>query len=121
MPNNQLHSRYSLASEVGTQRIMRRSLLKKHTTKAERVVYEVLKSLHIPFRHRWLIGGREVDFLIGNLCLEIDGHEQDVTKNNMLLELGYTPLHLHNDEVSEATIKLILSYYDYKNTTSWRS
>lgn len=84
------------------------NLLKKHTTKSERIVYEVLKELRLSFKHRWLVEGREVDFIVGSLAIEIDGHEQDVEKNNMLLKNGYTPIHLHNQEVTVDNIKRIL-------------
>lgn len=90
-----------------------RRLLKKNSTKQERLVYEVLKELKIPFKHRWLIKGRECDFLIENICLEIDGHEQDIGKNNMLIELGYTPIHLHNSEIIKSKIIKLLKNYEF--------
>lgn len=84
---------------------MRYSITKRSSTKPERIVYEVLKELHIPFKHRWLINGREIDFLINEkYCLEINGHDQDTDKNHMLVNLGYVPLHLHNDEVDRCAI-----------------
>ena len=88
---------------------MRYKITKKNSTKQERIVYEVLKQLHIPFKHRWLILGKEVDFLIfDNICLEINGHEQDTNKNELLARNGYVPLHLHNKEVTrESVINLI--------------
>ncbi len=92
-----------------------RRITKKHSTKTERIVYEVLKELKIPFKHRWMIGGREIDFVIGQLCLEIDGHEQDVEKNNDLVKLGYIPIHLHNSEINrDNIIKLLQTYVTYK-------
>lgn len=96
---------------------MRLNLKKANTTKPERIVYEVLKELRLPFKHRWLVEGREVDFIVGTLAIEVDGHEQDVEKNNMLMRNGYTPIHLHNSEVYADNIKTILSLYDYKSTT----
>lgn len=90
---------------------MRHTVLKKHSTKSERVAYEALKLLKLPFRHRWIIHGREVDFVIGKLVIEIDGHEQDEQKNNLLVSLGYTPIHLHNSEVSQENITQILKNY----------
>jgi very-short-patch-repair endonuclease len=81
----------------------RYNILRKHSTQDERRVYEVLKELHIPFRHRWLIGGMEVDFLIGKTIIEIDGHNQKVDKNNKLLELGFIPLHLSNEVTKNPT------------------
>ncbi len=88
---------------------MRYNLSKKSSTYPERIVYEVLKELHIPFKHRWLINGREIDFLIfDNICLEIDGHNQDTIKNEILAGMGYVPIHLHNKEVNrESIINLI--------------
>lgn len=80
---------------------MRYNVHKKHSTRYERFVYEVLKSNQIPFKHRWIIGGREIDFVVGNYAIEIDGHEQDEHKNNMLVEHGYTPIHIHNQEFKQ--------------------
>lgn len=71
-------------------------------------MHEVLKELRVPFKHRWIIEGREVDFLIGNVCLEINGHEQDEVKNQILAEKGYVPVHLHNDEVSKETVRNLI-------------
>ena len=88
---------------------MRYSILKKQSTKFERKFYEVLKELHIPFKHRWTIAGREVDFLIGKYAIEIDGHKQDSSKNIDLIKLGYIPIHFTNDEIKNIkNIKLWL-------------
>lgn len=81
-----------------------RRIFKKQSTKPERIVYEVLKELHIPFKHRWLINGKEVDFVINKICIEIDGHQQNTDKNVMLANLGYIPIHLHNSEVNRDSI-----------------
>lgn len=78
---------------------MRYNISKIRSTKAERIVYEILKELHVPFKHRWIIDGREVDFLIGKHVLEIDGHNQCSSKNIALAEKGYIPLHFNNDEI----------------------
>lgn len=89
---------------------MRRNIYIKHSTKAERIVYEVLKELHIPFRHRWLVAGREVDFLFADVALELNGHEQDPAKNQLIAANGHRPIHVHNAEVSkESVTKLIKS------------
>ncbi len=76
-----------------------RRIIKKQSTKAERIFYEVLKEQHIPFKHRWLIGGMEVDFVIGQYAIEIDGHLQDGHKNERLRDLDYTPIHFNNKEI----------------------
>lgn len=91
---------------------MRYSVLRKHSTKQERIFYEVLKELHIPFKHRWIINGREVDFLLWDtVVIEIDGHEQDIVKNNDLLVSGFTPIHLNNSECSRENIIQFLRNY----------
>ena len=82
-----------------------RRIKKKHSTIYERRFYEVLKELKIPFKHRWLIAGREIDFVIfDNVCIEIDGHKQDGNKNAELVRAGYVPIHLHNSEVTRKNI-----------------
>ena len=74
-------------------------------------MYEVLKELKIPFKHRWIVGGREIDFVVGNYAIEIDGHEQDVEKNNHLIRLGYIPIHIHNSEIIKQNIfKKLINY-----------
>lgn len=83
-------------------------LKKKHSTKPERVFAEALKDLHVPFLHRWIVGGKEVDFIIGKYAIEIDGHEQDGEKNHILAEHGYIPIHLHNSEITQSTVKTII-------------
>lgn len=92
---------------------MRHNIEKKNSTYHERIVYEVLKELKIPFKHRWMIGGREIDFVIDKLCIEINGHDQDVEKNNQLVKLGYIPIHIHNSEINKEHIKKIIKNYDY--------
>lgn len=78
---------------------MRINILKKNSTKAERVLYEILKELKLNFRHRWIIDGIEVDFLVGKIVIEVDGHPQAGEKNQHLASLGYVPIHFHNDEI----------------------
>lgn len=93
---------------------MRKNVSKKHSTKSERIVYEILKELHLPFRHRWIIDGREIDFLVGKLIIEIDGHIQDGKRNFSLIEMGYVPIHFSNQEVlnDRDSIKIqIKNYY----------
>ena len=66
---------------------------------------ELLKKLHIPFKTKVLIGGREIDFLIGQYAIEIDAHAQDTEKNIMLWNLGYAPIHFFNWEVDERLVE----------------
>ena len=87
---------------------MRHNILKKHSTYHERVMYEVLKEMKIPFKHRWIVNGREVDFIIDRYIIEIDGHNQNTEKNEFLVKKGYIPIHLNNSEVNrENIIKLL--------------
>lgn len=61
---------------------------------------EILKELHIKYRHHIKICGHEVDFLIGNRVVEIDGHIQNKDKNKKLLESGYDLTHFKNEELN---------------------
>ena len=78
-----------------------KKLIKGNSTKAERKFSELLKKNHIPFKTKVKIGGREIDFLIGMVAIEIDSHSQDVSKNWNLIKLGYTPIHLNNWEIGD--------------------
>ena len=80
-------------------------ILKKHSTKQERVIADMLIKSKIPFKFREIVNGREVDFIIGRVAVEVDGriHRQkrakDISKNEMLVKLGYTPLHFTAKEI----------------------
>lgn len=75
---------------------MRVQIKKRSSTKAERIFSEILKKNHIPFRYRQIVGGREIDFVILNYAIEIDGHEQLSSKNDWLIKKGYIPVHYTN-------------------------
>ena len=79
-------------------------LIKGKSTRAERKFAELLKRLHIPFRTKVLIGNREVDFIIGRYAIEIDGHVQDCSKNIMLVNEGYIPMHLNNWHINDRLV-----------------
>ena len=74
---------------------------KVHFTKTERIIARLLNEKRIPFKTKIKIGKYEVDFLIGKLVIELDGHIQSVEKNNYLANLGYIPWHFTNKEVYE--------------------
>jgi very-short-patch-repair endonuclease len=81
---------------------MRHQILKLQrgkSTKAERVFAETLKSMRIPFRAKVKIDGMEIDFIVKDRAIEINGHAQDEERNLKLVKLGFTPIHLHNSEV----------------------
>lgn len=79
-----------------------RNILKKHSTKAERRFREILKELRIPFRFKEKIAGYEIDFLVSNYAIEIDGHEQSTEKNIAIMEAGYIPIHFDNEELKNS-------------------
>lgn len=76
---------------------MRINLSKKNSTKAERIFHEILKQNKITFKHRQMIEGREIDFIVGKYAIEIDGHPQSCKRNSWLFKLGYIPLHYTNN------------------------
>jgi len=80
---------------------MRKLINKRSSTKAERRFHEILKKNHVPFKHRVIVAGREIDFIVGKYAVEIDGHDQDNAKNKMLVEHGYTPWHITNKVLQE--------------------
>lgn len=87
---------------------MRYNIQKNNSTKTERIMYEVLKEMKVSYKHRWLESGYEIDFLIGNYAIEINGHKQNTDKNVLLAKLGYIPIHIHNSEVSRENIKKLI-------------
>ena len=98
---------------------MRAALRKKTSTKAERIFAEILKRNHIPFEHRKMIEGHEIDFVIGKYAIEIDGHPQSSMRNQMLFRLGYVPLHYGNRALREepefveaSIIQKVKKYYE---------
>ena len=78
---------------------MRPLLDKKHYTKAERIFGEILKRNHIRFSSKVMIKGREVDFLIGKLVVEIGNHSQDKHKNKLIIESDYSMLFISNRQL----------------------
>lgn len=72
---------------------------KKHFTRSERRFARWLQENHIPFKTKVKINNREIDFIVGNYAIEIDCHEQDGTKNEMLVREGFIPIHFSNKEI----------------------
>jgi very-short-patch-repair endonuclease len=79
-------------------------LRRNNSTKTERKIAEILKKNHIKFKAKWKVNGREVDFLIGRVIIEVDG---DIHKNinrdkeQSLLNSGYIPLHISTEQIYE--------------------
>jgi len=84
---------------------MRYEIKKQNSTKAERKFYELLKQLKVSFGHRWIINGREIDFVVNKYAIDIDGHKQDTEKNIMLIKSGYIPIHYENNEVKKLKLE----------------
>ena len=85
---------------------MRVKIDKKHFTKAERIFVEILKRNHIPFQAKVKIGGREIDFLINDIAVEIGNHSQDPNKNKVIIESGWSLLFITNKELYESPLKV---------------
>ncbi len=79
-------------------------LTKRNSTKSERKIAEIFKRNRIKFLAKWKIQGKEVDFLIGRVILEIDGniHKHiDPNRENVLWKAGYIPIHISIKEIYE--------------------
>ena len=81
--------------------------VKKFFRKPERILARLLNEHRIPFKTKIKIGKYEVDFLIGKLVVELDGHIQSVEKNQYLANLGYIPWHFTNREIYEGRENII--------------
>jgi len=88
---------------------------KKHFTKPERILARLLNDHRIPFKTKIKIGKYEVDFLIGKLAIELDGHKQSVEKNHYLAKQGYTPWHFVNREIYENREGVIQKINEWNN------
>lgn len=74
---------------------------RRTATKSERRFLELLKQHRIKFRTKVRIAGREIDFLIGKYAIDIDCHDQDGAKNEMLVREGYIPIHYSNKQINK--------------------
>lgn len=81
---------------------MRVNLQKRSSTKSERRFSEILKRNHIPFQFRVKLYGKEIDFLIDYIAVEIGDHSQDTDKNRQLIESGYSILFISNRELRDS-------------------
>jgi len=104
---------------------MRVIIKRRSSTKPERIFSEILKKHHIPFDYSVIIDGKEIDFIIGNYAIEIDGHEQSSQRNAWLIKLGYVPLHYANHALrhnrAEVEKDIITKYVSLYSKTSSRS
>jgi len=78
---------------------MRTNFDKKHFVKPERIFGRLVQEAGIPFKTKWRISKYEIDFLIGKVAVELDGHPQNEEKNNYLVIAGYIPVHFYNKEI----------------------
>ena len=93
---------------------MRTLINKRNFTKSERKFIRFLQENHIPFQTKLKIKGREIDFLIGKYAVDLDCHDQDSSKNVMLVEEGFIPLHFSNREIKNNDYKI--QKWDFGNT-----
>lgn len=88
---------------------MRFQLLKLKT-KGEKRVGEILKRHRIKFKAKQRVGKYEVDFVIGNVVLEVDGEvHQEIKqeKDVFLAQKGFVPLHIQDKEISAIEKELL--------------
>ena len=97
----------SLVSSLRVKNTTLRGLTKKHSSKPERILADQFIRNAVPFEFRKIISNREVDFVLGRVIVEVDGLQhntpraraRDRQKNEMLVQLGYIPLHVSTKEV----------------------
>ena len=81
-------------------------------SKPERIFSEYLKRRMIKYEFHKKVGPYELDFVFGNIAVEIDGkqHEyaKDGEKNEYLASQGYTPYHLTAYEIRNKTFVEII-------------
>lgn len=85
-----------------------RKLVKTNSTKGERRIGEILKRNRIKFTAKARVCGREIDFLIGRLAVEVDGsvHKQtDAAKDTMLFANGYVPIHISTKNLKAESVE----------------
>ena len=82
-------------------------LQKKYFTRGERILGRLLQENHIPFKTKVKINNKEIDFLIKDIVIEIDGHPQNEKKNEMISLGGYELLHFTNKEILDNRYKVV--------------
>lgn len=82
-------------------------LQKGKSTKAERIIGEMLKRNRIKFKTKVALFGREIDFLIKDkFVIEVGNHPQNSEKNKKLLETGYQLKQFTNKGIYERKNKI---------------
>lgn len=80
-------------------------ITKKNSMRVERTLADMFIKAKIPFKFREVIQGRECDFVIGRVIVEVDGvhhlrrRANEKSKNELLARLGYIPLHFSAKEI----------------------
>jgi len=81
-------------------------------SKPERIFSEFLKRQMIKYEFHKRIGPYEIDFVFGNIVVEIDGvhhdYNKDGEKNEYLALQGYIPYHFTADEVRKRSFVEII-------------
>lgn len=59
-----------------------------------------------------MVEDMEVDFLVGRIVIEVNGHDQDSERNNKFIQLGYVPIHIQNQDIinNRDSIKQLILY-----------
>lgn len=87
-------------------------------SKPERIFSELLKRNAIKYEFHKKVGLYELDFVIGNIVVEIDGKHHDYAKdgekNHYLASNGYTPYHFTAQEIRNDNYKQTLKNVIHK-------
>lgn len=91
-------------------------IIKKHSSKIERILADLLIRNKIPFEFRKILNNTEVDFLVkGRLVVELDGvhhhlkrkQKSDASKNAKLLAAGYSIYRISSKEFRKDINRII--------------
>ena len=82
-------------------------------SKPERIFADFLKENHIKYEFHKKVGSYQLDFIIGNIVIEIDGKQHDYSrdsnKNHYLVNKGYITYHFTAQEIRNGHYKHIIN------------
>ena len=83
-------------------------------SKPERIFSEYLKRRMIKYEFHKKVGPYELDFVFGNIVVEIDGKQHDYAKdgekNEYLASQGYVPYHFTAEEIRNEVFIDVINY-----------
>jgi len=83
-------------------------------SKPERIFSEFLKRNRIKYEFNKKVGPYKLDFVFGNIVIEIDGIQHDYSKdgekNEYLANHGYIPHHFTSEEIRKRQFVTIIKH-----------